>query len=111
VAIARALMLRPRIILGDEPVSNLDPVSARRILELLLAIHREENRITLLNLHDVRLAKAFSTRIADLSRSPRLPDGSREEANLAGMGSGEGAWVSVSRLSCDKMKKGRLVIR
>jgi len=71
-----------------------------------LANHREESRISF-NLHDVRLAKAFSTRIADLSRSPRLPDGSREEANLAGMGSGEGAWVSVSRLSCDKMKKGK----
>ncbi|GAA5345263.1 phosphonate transport system ATP-binding protein [Planifilum fimeticola] len=83
VAIARALMLRPRIILGDEPVSNLDPVSARRILELLLAIHREENRITLLNLHDVRLAKAFATRIIGLDGGRIVFDGTPESLTEA----------------------------
>lgn len=83
VAIARALMLRPRIILGDEPVSNLDPVSARRILELLLAIHREENRITLLNLHDVRLAKAFATRIIGLAEGRIVFDGPPESLTEA----------------------------
>jgi phosphonate transport system ATP-binding protein len=83
VAIARALMLHPRIILGDEPVSNLDPVSARRILELLASIHREENRITLLNLHDVRLAKAFATRIIGLAEGRIVFDGPPERLTEA----------------------------
>ena len=47
MAIARALINQPAIILADEPTGNLDKASAQEILELLLQLHREGNTILL----------------------------------------------------------------
>ncbi|WP_017727451.1 phosphonate ABC transporter ATP-binding protein [Halalkalibacterium ligniniphilum] len=63
VGIARALLQKPKLLLGDEPVASLDPNTSKRIFELLRKIHEERQLTTLINVHDVSLAKAYATRI------------------------------------------------
>lgn len=75
VAIARALMQRPAVLLGDEPVSSLDPVTARGIMELFARIHAEERRLTIVNLHDVELALRYCPRIVGLREGRVVYDG------------------------------------
>jgi phosphonate transport system ATP-binding protein len=79
VAIARLLLQNPQIILGDEPVASLDPVISRSIMDILLRIHKRKGLITVLNLHDVELAKQYATRIIGLSNGKVVFDGRPDE--------------------------------
>jgi phosphonate transport system permease protein len=66
VAVARALMQRPEIILADEPVSSLDAATAREVMGLLTGLCREEG-ITLVSvLHDAALARSSADRVVRL---------------------------------------------
>ena len=66
VAIARALMQHPGILLADEPVASLDPVTGRKILELLREIQQNEKLTVLMNSHNPALSTEFSDRIIAL---------------------------------------------
>ncbi|TLS52952.1 phosphonate ABC transporter ATP-binding protein [Paenibacillus antri] len=84
VAIARALVQRPAVLLADEPVSSLDPVTSRGILELLARIHREDaRRVTVVNLHDVELALAYCNRIVGLREGRVVFDGRPDEVDAS----------------------------
>ncbi len=63
VAIARAMAQRPKLLLADEPVSNLDPLLEREILALLRDICREDGITSITSLHDVTLAEEFATQL------------------------------------------------
>ena len=54
------------MILGDEPVANLDPVTATGVLELLVQLSRSGGVTLILSLHDVQLARAYCTRAIGL---------------------------------------------
>ena len=75
VGLARALMQRPKLILADEPVSSLDPVSSRQIMELLAEFNKKEGVTLLCNLHLPALALKFSSRILALSEGRIIYDG------------------------------------
>ena len=64
VAIARALYQDPRVLLADEPVSSVDPARARDTVELLTRIAQEEDLTLCMSLHNLELAKAFTSRRA-----------------------------------------------
>jgi phosphonate transport system ATP-binding protein len=81
VGIARALLQDPKILLGDEPVASLDPSTSRRIFELLKRIHVERDLLTIINVHDVSLAKEFATRIIAFRDGTLLFDGKPEEVD------------------------------
>lgn len=75
VAIARAMMQRPAILMGDEPVSSLDPVTARSVLTLLTELAREEGLTLILSLHDLALAREFCPRAVGVSGGRIVYDG------------------------------------
>ncbi|MEM1450860.1 MAG: ATP-binding cassette domain-containing protein [Planctomycetota bacterium] len=66
VAIARALYQEPRALLADEPVSAVDPVRSRAIVDLLLDLARERGATLVASLHDVDLARERFPRIVGL---------------------------------------------
>ncbi len=66
VGIARALAHGPEVLLADEPISNLDPVTGREILALLQSINRERGTTLICNLHDVSQARVTADRILGL---------------------------------------------
>ena len=56
VAVARALVLKPMVVLADEPTGNLDQQSAENVARLLLEVPREENTVLIVVTHSMSLA-------------------------------------------------------
>jgi phosphonate transport system ATP-binding protein len=75
VGIARALVQRPRLMLADEPVASLDPVTAERVLDLLARICREDGITAIVSLHQVEFARRFADRIVALATGAVVFDG------------------------------------
>jgi phosphonate transport system ATP-binding protein len=67
VAIARCLAQEPRLILADEPVSNLDPKRANEILELIVSQARKRNVGVIFTSHQPDLAQKYASRVIGLA--------------------------------------------
>jgi phosphonate transport system ATP-binding protein len=78
VGIARALAQEPAIILADEPVASLDPVTTHQVMQDLVRINRELGITTLVNLHFLDLAREYGERIIGLRFGELVYDGSAE---------------------------------
>ena len=63
VALARAFALRPPILLADEPTGNLDSATGKVVLDLLLALNREQGATLVLVTHEQTLAECADRRI------------------------------------------------
>ena len=63
VALARAFMMKPSVLLADEPTGNLDSENGRHVLELLLRLNKEEQTTLVLVTHDELLASHAERRI------------------------------------------------
>ena len=72
VSIARALLNKPTLILADEPTGNLDPATSKEIMELLLAVAKEENTAILMATHDMQMVAHFPGRILEVSEGKVL---------------------------------------
>lgn len=79
VGIARALAQQPKVILADEPVASLDPVSSEEIMALLREICDRDGITVVVNLHQVDLARRFADRIIGMNSGKIVFDGSPEQ--------------------------------
>jgi lipoprotein-releasing system ATP-binding protein len=62
VAVARALVLKPALLLADEPTGNLDRTNAQSVGELLLQLHQQEQNVLVVVTHSSELARLFQQR-------------------------------------------------
>jgi len=69
VAVCRAMLLDPQLVLADEPTGNLDPENKQAVLAQLLRLCRENNRMLLTVTHDHSLLPSFD-RVVDMTDLP-----------------------------------------
>jgi phosphonate transport system ATP-binding protein len=75
VAIARAFVLDPKVVLADEPVASLDQASSRTIMRLLRRTSAQRGATGLCSLHQVDLAREFADRIVGMQAGAVVYDG------------------------------------
>jgi len=81
VALARAFMVKPPILMADEPTGNLDSLNGRHVLELLIALNRREGTTLVLVTHDRSLTEQ-ADRIITLRDGQIISDEVRAEAEI-----------------------------
>lgn len=83
VALARTLAQDPKIILADEPVAALDPVTAKQVMQDFVRINREMGISILLNIHHIELAMEYADRIIGIRSGKIVYDGPAKEVDQA----------------------------
>lgn len=79
IALARALILKPKIILYDEPTTGLDPITAKEIIQLMRNIQKKYKTSSLIITHDVDCARVISNRIILLVDGINYAEGTYQE--------------------------------
>jgi len=83
VALARTLAQNPSIILADEPVASLDPITANQIMKDFERINKTENITILVNMHHVDLALKYASRVIGINQGKIVYDGDSEHITEA----------------------------
>lgn len=73
MAVARALICQPELLLADEPVGHLDDATAESVTELLIELHREQGLTMVATAHDDRLM-GHAGRVLELSAGRLMAD-------------------------------------
>ncbi len=79
VALARAIVSEPSVVLFDEPTTGLDPVTTASINELILSLKKKLNTTFVIVTHDIKSAKYVSDRIAMMYKGKIIFTGTPEE--------------------------------
>lgn len=74
IALARAIVGRPKIILADEPTGNLDPKTAKSIVKLLSTLHSELKTTVLMATHNAEIVNMLSLRVISLDDGRLVKD-------------------------------------
>ncbi len=83
VALARTLAQNPQIILADEPVAALDPVTAKQVMDDFRRINRDMNITVLINIHHVELALQYADRVVGIRAGEIVYDGPVDKVDQA----------------------------
>jgi phospholipid/cholesterol/gamma-HCH transport system ATP-binding protein len=78
IALARTLILKPEIILYDEPTTGLDPITSREISELMVKLQKKYNTSSLIISHDMRCVQLTADRVVVLIDGKCCAEGSFE---------------------------------
>lgn len=81
VALARAIAQEPKIILADEPVASLDPITTVQVMDDFLRINKEMGITIIANMHHVDLAVKYARRIIGIKQGEIVYDGPSSEIN------------------------------
>lgn len=79
IALARAIILKPKIIIYDEPTTGLDPITAKEIIQLMRNIQQNYKTSSLIITHDVDCARVISNRMILLIDGINYAEGTFEE--------------------------------
>jgi phosphonate transport system ATP-binding protein len=102
VAIARALTQQAEVILADEPIASLDPESARKVMEILADINRQDGKTVVVTLHQVDYAVRYCPRAVALKGGRIHFDGSGADLNGQFLNDLYGADADASLMFADK---------
>ncbi len=83
VALARTLAQNPQIILADEPVAALDPVTANQVMDDFTRINKDMNISILINIHHVDLALKYCSRVIGIRAGEIVYDGPADKVDKA----------------------------
>ncbi|WP_276482280.1 ABC transporter ATP-binding protein [Paraflavitalea pollutisoli] len=83
IALARTLMLKPEIILYDEPTAGLDPITGREIIDLILQVRNKYGSSALIISHDMRCVRLTADRIVLLLDGVAYATGSYQELSAS----------------------------
>ena len=78
IAVARALVMNPDLILFDEPTTGLDPIVGQQVCELIRDLNQKTGVTVLVVTHDIHNAFRVATRIAVLDRGRIMQEGPPE---------------------------------
>jgi phospholipid/cholesterol/gamma-HCH transport system ATP-binding protein len=79
IGLARTLILKPEIILYDEPTTGLDPITSKEISELILEIQQKYNTASVIITHDVECARIVANRIIIIKEGMLIAEGTFKE--------------------------------
>lgn len=79
VALARTLAQNPDIILADEPIASLDPVTSKIVMDDFKKINKDMKISVIMNIHHVEVALEYADRIIGISKGEVVFDGKSEE--------------------------------
>lgn len=79
LGLARSLMLKPEIMLYDEPTTGLDPITAKEISNLILEIQKDQGTSSIIITHDMNCARITGNRIVILEEGKVSTEGSFKE--------------------------------
>ncbi len=74
LAIARAFVNEPKVIIADEPTGNIDPVMSRGIMELLIKINQQFDRTVIVITHEEKLVNYFKKRVIHIDNGKIVSD-------------------------------------
>lgn len=79
VGLARTLILKPEIMLYDEPTTGLDPITSREISKLMLEVQKKYNTSSIIITHDMECARIVSNRVLILDEGVFIAEGTFKE--------------------------------
>ena len=79
VGLARSLILKPEIILYDEPTTGLDPITSKEISKLILEVQKKYNTASIIITHDIDCARITSNRMVIINEGTCVAEGTFKE--------------------------------
>jgi len=83
VGLARTLILRPEIVLYDEPTTGLDPITGREIVELIMELQKKYNTSSIIISHDMQVARMTANSLVVLSSGKNYAQGTFEQLHAS----------------------------
>lgn len=84
IGLARTLILKPEIMLYDEPTTGLDPITSREISELILEMQKKYKTSSIIITHDMACAEVTADRILVMNEGKIVAEGNYEELQNSG---------------------------
>jgi phospholipid/cholesterol/gamma-HCH transport system ATP-binding protein len=79
IGLARTLILKPEIVLYDEPTTGLDPITGKEIVELMMDLQKKYNTSSIIISHDMQVAKTTANKVVILYDGRNYAEGTFDE--------------------------------